>query len=238
MAFGNNLLKKGCLLYNFMVLRIWLRIVNTKLYKLFLAGNIRKSAMTRLHIGCGGCIQKGWLNIGLGSAVIYGRLRRLRGKYYLNYDVSKGLPVRSNSIKEIYASHFIEHLTFNEAGFFLKECYRVLIPGGIIRLTFPDLKLWIDKYYQKDSVFFQDFYSIFPSFANLKTKGDILAGQMYGWGHKWMFDFESLSRLYLNAGFKNVKEMQFRDSNISDIHVLEPDYKGRLLETNYSESMK
>jgi predicted SAM-dependent methyltransferase len=38
------------------------------------------------------------------------------------------------------AEHLIEHVTQHEAYRFLCECHRMLIPGGIVRIVFPDVK--------------------------------------------------------------------------------------------------
>ena len=40
----------------------------------------------------------------------------------------------------LYSSHFLEHLRDPEARSFLRECMRVLKPGGILRLVVPNLE--------------------------------------------------------------------------------------------------
>ena len=74
----------------------------------------------------------------------------------INHNVTDGLPFKDSSVEVIFSSHFIEHLTFEEGINFLRECHRVLRPDGILRISCPDMKLWIDKLYEsKDKDFFE-----------------------------------------------------------------------------------
>jgi SAM-dependent methyltransferase len=51
-----------------------------------------------------------------------------------------GIPFPDESFDVVYHSHVLEHLTKAAAADFLKECCRVLKPGGIIRVAVPDLE--------------------------------------------------------------------------------------------------
>ena len=44
-------------------------------------------------------------------------------------------PWKSNTIDGVYASHIIEH--FPDSKRFILECYRILKPGGFLRLNLP-----------------------------------------------------------------------------------------------------
>jgi predicted SAM-dependent methyltransferase len=66
-------------------------------------------------------------------------------KYPLNtgvmvHDLLTGIPYDDNSVEEINVSHFLEHLKVrHEAIPFLRECNRVLMPGGKLIITVPDV---------------------------------------------------------------------------------------------------
>lgn len=77
--------------------------------------------MNKLHFGCSGFKLPGWINTDLPQV-----------------DIRKPLPWPDSSASHIYASHVIEHVSPQEAWNFLAECRRVLAPGGIVRLAFPD----------------------------------------------------------------------------------------------------
>jgi predicted SAM-dependent methyltransferase len=51
------------------------------------------------------------------------------------------LPFGDKCLSFIFSEHFFEHLFLGEAISLFKECYRVLIDGGIIRVVVPDADL-------------------------------------------------------------------------------------------------
>jgi SAM-dependent methyltransferase len=54
--------------------------------------------------------------------------------------VRKGLPFRTGAFDVVYHSHLLEHLTRTEGTALLTECWRVLRPGGVLRVAVPDLE--------------------------------------------------------------------------------------------------
>jgi ubiquinone/menaquinone biosynthesis C-methylase UbiE len=55
------------------------------------------------------------------------------------HDIEKDLPFESNSIDSIYSSHSLEHCSHYKVDDILKECHRILKPGGSLRLIVPDV---------------------------------------------------------------------------------------------------
>lgn len=98
---------------------------------------IKKKAL--LNLGCGSRYHPSWVNVDLNGD----------NKEVAKVNIVNGLPFNSSSFAAIYCSHLLEHLPKTKAPFLLKECFRVLIPGGIIRVVVPDLeviaKLYIEK---------------------------------------------------------------------------------------------
>lgn len=86
--------------------------------------------MQLLNIGCGSTFHKDWDNLDMFSDSPYVRA----------HDLRKGLPYPDCSCHAVYSSHLLEHLKPNEASKLLSEMYRVLSPGGIVRLAVPDLE--------------------------------------------------------------------------------------------------
>ena len=82
--------------------------------------------MIVLNLGCGRNQRKDAINVdvtaypGVDEVVDLGKFR---------------WPWRDNSVDGIYASHIIEH--FPDQKPFIKECLRVLKPGGFLRLNLP-----------------------------------------------------------------------------------------------------
>ena len=63
------------------------------------------------------------------------------------------LPFESSSISVFYCSHVIEHLPDNIIEFLLKEIFRCLKPGGLVRFTCPDISLIYQAFKDKDERF-------------------------------------------------------------------------------------
>ncbi len=55
-------------------------------------------------------------------------------------DIRQPIPLESNAYEFVYAMRCIEHLTEEEADTFLSELYRILKPGGLLRVSCPDLE--------------------------------------------------------------------------------------------------
>jgi hypothetical protein len=83
--------------------------------------------MIRLNIGCGPYKMEGYINIDKNPIWKPDKV----------LDVRKGLPVHDNSVDEIYASHFIEHLDKDEIIAFMKMSYDKLKNGAMLNLLFP-----------------------------------------------------------------------------------------------------
>jgi len=195
----------------------------------------------KLNIGCGNTLLKGWLNIGLfPRSFHYGSTKLQEGALVLHFDMIEELPIPEDSIKYLYASHFIEHLKFQDGIKVLERCYKTMKKGGIIRLTFPDMELWIKNYYEDNLEFFEKYKNIFLGGNNsiAKTKGEIFMSQVHNWGHKWNYDFESIKHILEKIGFSQVTKKKVFESLIPNINDIELKGEGRLIETCYVEAIK
>ncbi len=89
-----------------------------------------------LNLGCGNRYHPDWVNIDIVKT----------GQNVIQYDLLKGIPFEDNSFDVVYHSHLLEHFSKSYAPFFIKECFRVLKPGGIIRVVVPDLEGIVREY--------------------------------------------------------------------------------------------
>jgi hypothetical protein len=204
----------------------------------------RLAGVERLHVGCGAIWVPGWLNIGMPRPRLqpYGTLRDRDGALVLSLDVSRGLPADDASVEHVYGSHFIEHLPLEEGLAFLAECHRVLRPGGLIRLTCPDLELWARKYLENDSAFLEAYRQATAAARRrlpaLRTRGQVMMSQLHGWGHRWGYDAESLCEVLERSGFRDAKRRGYCDSELPDIERLELADPVKLLETLCVEAVR
>jgi len=84
----------------------------------------------KLNLGSGKFILKGFVNIDKIKQLGVDRILEIKDK--LDYP--------DESIEEIYAGHFIEHLKVEDVINLLKDCYRVLKKEGKITITIPDFE--------------------------------------------------------------------------------------------------
>ncbi len=83
-----------------------------------------------LNVGCGSKFHKDWFNVDVRSI----------NPEVIVHNLNEGIPFEDNKFDVLYHSHVIEHFQKEDELFFSKECYRVLKPGGIIRVVTPDLE--------------------------------------------------------------------------------------------------
>ncbi|NJM48554.1 MAG: methyltransferase domain-containing protein [Alkalinema sp. RU_4_3] len=92
--------------------------------------------MNFLNLGCGRRFNEGWTNIDFTSS----------SKFVLAHNLTQGIPNPDESFDVVYHSHVLEHFSQAQAQAFLKECFRVLKPGGVIRVVIPDLEQIAQNY--------------------------------------------------------------------------------------------
>jgi predicted SAM-dependent methyltransferase len=89
-----------------------------------------------VNLGCGSRYRSGWTNIdqwGSDPAIV-------------RHDLTRGIPLPDESAAVIYHSHVIEHFDRQGAQKLLRECFRVLRKGGVIRVAAPDLERMVRLY--------------------------------------------------------------------------------------------
>jgi SAM-dependent methyltransferase len=212
------------------------------------------SGNLRLHLGCELNTPDGWINLDGSWGAWLAKYPRLRASLKLSrifprhlvekpwprnilvHDLNKPLPFPDDSLAAVYAAHVLEHLYLAEAQKLLKECYRTLQPGGIIRLVVPDLQALILEYIDAEP-------GMGPLDGEKKiNRADVLQRRLmlreeaphsgnliyklYSkltdfHSHKWMYDVESLTDYLERTGFINILEMPPHESLIEDIGTIE-----------------
>lgn len=92
-----------------------------------------------LNLGCGNRFYQDWVNIDFVSSQAAVR----------THNLANGIPFENNSFSVVYHSHMLEHFTRSQAILFIRDCFRVLKPGGVIRVIVPDLQQLAEQYLEK-----------------------------------------------------------------------------------------
>ena len=140
-----------------------------------------------LHIGCGDKYIPGFIHIDA---------RKLPHVDYVT-PADKLDMFQDNSVDLIYNCHVLEHFKRNDVEKVLEEWYRILKPGGILRIAVPDFEKLVEVY--------------------LKYKDlNLIIGPLYGRQdysenfHYTVFDFSTLKALLRRVGFGKVYRYDWR----------------------------
>ncbi len=176
-----------------------------------------------VNIGCGdGWHHEGWLGLDSKKGKAYPNKKNAKSGFDLDYDILEGLPFETGTVNCIFMSHILEHFTYNESLFVLRECYRVLKIGGRIRLVVPDLDLYISKYSVSDKTFFSNksilggfpLGNVTDSFLMLFYSDPSLNNSC----HKYAYNLENLTYRLKQCSFKNIEKSSHMKSKWTDLN--------------------
>jgi SAM-dependent methyltransferase len=187
----------------------------------------------KINLGCGLAITKGWQNIdGSLNALIAGWPRglhriayrmtgakqyysqeeycRLLGEHnFIHHDLGYGIPIHDNIADFFYSSHFLEHLPRKQGEVLLREAYRVLKPGGMLRVCVPDLEYALSLYASGEKEKMLENYFFIDDDESHYAR------------HKYMYDFDMLQDILRNIGFEKITRCGFQTGTVPDIVTLD-----------------
>lgn len=159
----------------------------------------RRFPELRVHLGCGGKYVQGWINLDLNP------VRRVD----VWLDITGPLPFDDGEVSVVASFHVFEHLDPSETRQTLRECWRVLRPGGVLRIGVPSLELAIEAYLKDE---WQRFECLRPMAAS--RGGKLNETLLYYGQHKQAFDAGYLTEVLTDAGFREVKLVEGWESAV------------------------
>lgn len=183
----------------------------------------KNHGVAKLQIGCGDNKLSGWLNTDISIK------RCKEGAVYL--DAGEPFPLRDACIDYIFSEHLFEHLKYSQALNMLSECHRVLKPHGIIRIATPNLLFLLDLYQNPEK-------HINKQYIEWSSNGGGGGGEIIPsssvyvinkfhtyWGHKIVYDPDTLTELLKQNGFCDICQYEIGDSKHDALKNVEIHHK-------------
>lgn len=156
----------------------------------------------RLHVGAGSTRLDGWLNTDiLPTSPLF-------------LDATHRFPIRGNSVLFIFNEHFIEHVPRHRALAFLKESFRVLQPGGVLRISTEDVEALVRAYINH------------PRHVRLLNERNRRRGYQYTYypvdilnkafledDHVCLYDTQTLEQMLSSVGFRDITRCKVGESH-------------------------
>jgi len=157
----------------------------------------KSTAPTKLHVGCGRVYIPGFQHIDIQPAPhidLVTEADRLTG-------------IDDNSVELVYACHILEHFDRWHYKKALAEWYRVLKPGGVLRLSVPDLQACVEVYSKVGLVS-----------GPFSIVGLLCGGQRGPFDfHRMVFDRKSLSQALTETGFTTIRDWDWRKTEHAEV---------------------
>jgi SAM-dependent methyltransferase len=154
----------------------------------------------RLNFGCGKNRLAGWRN------------------FDSDVDITKRLPFPDATADFILAEHVVEHVEYRQALAFMRECRRVLKPGGVARFAVPSIeKVW--KHADAE------YFAFVKRWSKQEGLRPAIQALLDCHGHKAPWTESLLLVTAFQAGFNNVTACEPGKSDIADLVGVEGHHK-------------
>jgi SAM-dependent methyltransferase len=197
----------------------------------------------KLNIGSSSCHLDGWVNLEYDEQ--YWKKHKFSGER-ISPKATRAMPdafgdatrldkYADNTFDEIRSSHVLEHIPQSKTIGTIKEWYRILKPGGIVRIVVPDILFLIGKLINKEDN--KEWWDVQLSDKGLycdserrepfRIVDDAFVHLIFLNGHHLnAFTFDLLEYYMKTTGFKNIERCDKEEEDIPDCTVC--DYSIRL----------
>ena len=176
---------------------------------------LQSHTVRKLQIGSGPNHIPGWLTTDI--------VPRSNDVVYL--DATQPFPMADGTFDYVFSEHLIEHISWQNGLRMLRECRRVLNPGGIVRIATPDLAVMLGLY-REDRDALADRYiewitdRFLPDIEMYKASF-VINNAFRNWGHQFLYDEELLEMAMRQAGFTDIVRFAPGESAHTDLRGIE-----------------
>ena len=169
----------------------------------------------KLHIGCGKNILPGWLNCDYSPA----------SSQAVYLDATAPFPFADASFAFVFSEHMIEHVPYAAGQSMLRECLRVLKPGGKIRISTPNLRnitsLLCDPATPEKEQYVKTSMGKYLKEHRRYLPGFVVNNFYWDFMHYFIYDPETLPHAFESAGFSSVQQMTSGVGSVQELSGLE-----------------
>lgn len=166
--------------------------------------------VAKLNLGAGGALLDGWLNTDRDPAP---------GAVYL--DVTARFPLPDAVFHHVLVEHVIEHVTLEAGRHMLRECARVLAPGGRVRVSTPDLERIAALLSDGGDPAAQRYVTWAAGAFSAGQRGNpaalVVNNAFRNWGHAFLYDEDTLRTALADAGFVEIVRLPYAQT--ADEHL-------------------
>lgn len=192
--------------------QLWWRANRGRQIKAYL----RSHRVRKLQIGTSFSPLKGWLNTDY--------IVEIPGVIYL--DATRRFPFPDNTFDYIACEHMIEHIDYDGGQAMLRESFRVLKPGGKIRIATPDIRVIMALCTAEKSDIQNEYIDTLANklFPEVRECRDIfiINNAFRFWGHQFLYDPETLKVALAKCGFvdfADCRPLVSDDPHLNDIET-------------------
>jgi predicted SAM-dependent methyltransferase len=169
-----------------------------------MANYVEAQTVRKLQLGTGPNLLPGWLNTDLLPDTYPEHRHQI-----VFLDATKPFPLDSMTFDYVFSEHQIEHVTEPDARSMVKECFRILRPGGRVRIATPDLSailtLYEDPLDEAKRHYIDWVLGRFLPNVRAGNKRCYVINQMFmAYKHRFIYDQETLAAILTDAGFVDV----------------------------------
>lgn len=143
----------------------------------------------------------------------------------LHLDARGRFPLEDGQFDFVFSEQMTEHIAYAKGASMVKESFRVLRPGGTLRISTPDLAFLLDLR-RSDRTPLQEEYIRWSTHEFIKAvpyadDAFVINNFVRRWGHPFIYDEKTLRATFVTAGFEGVVRCALNESAHQELRGLE-----------------